>query len=260
MPEIAQTWPQLVQQLSGTDLQPSELSQVRRGFDQARVLFAGAERPDGRPFLDHLVGTASGTLLAGAPTDTVVAALVHAAYDEGDFGDTRPGAHERHRHDLRAAIGREAEALVHRYHTLGWSPETARRCRTDLDALPPLDRQVLVVRVANEVDDGLSGALHISGKLDHRTHTDETHDDLMAIAASLTAPAFVAVARDALRRDGPPPPAVLVVGRGRSGVQLPASARWSVRRRAHGAARHVRKRGVGLAHRVHRRLTGPRRP
>ncbi|MCD9622331.1 DUF6817 domain-containing protein [Rhabdothermincola salaria] len=258
MADIAQTWPQMVCQLGEADFDPSQLAVIRAAFDRASLLFAGAERPEGKPFLDHLIGTASGTLIAGAPADTVAAALVHAAYDQGDFGDSRRGADHRHRRDLRHTVGARAEAIVHRYHTLGWSPEIARRCRTELAVLTWLDRQAIVVRVANEVDDSLHGALRISGKLSHPTHDRGTHDELMSLAEALTTPAFVAVARETLVGDPPPPPPELVVGRGRSRVQLPASARWRTRRVAEDTARHLRRRVHGLAGRARRRLPRPR--
>ena len=181
----------------------------------------------------------------------MAAALLHAAYDLGDFGGGRRGAHQRNRRDLRVAVGPAVEALVHRYHTLGWGPEVARRCRTEVALLAPLDRDVVVIRLANEIDDSLDGALQLSGKVHHSGHRPEVHDDLLALAEALATPAFLEVARVTLSPDQPTIPAVLVVGRGRSTVQLPASATWRFWPRAVRITRTT----LGRVRPVYRRLT-----
>jgi (p)ppGpp synthase/HD superfamily hydrolase len=95
--QIAQNYPQFVVQVCAADQSPEQLRTLRSAFDAARRLFAALERPSAKPFLDHLVGTASVAMLGGASTNTVAAALVHAAYQQGVFPDRKRGPTSAHR-------------------------------------------------------------------------------------------------------------------------------------------------------------------
>src|SRR5262249_52556405 len=62
-----------------------ELLGARRAYDLAARLFAGQYRATGKPFVAHLVGVASIVARLGERQAVVVAALLHAAYDQGAF-------------------------------------------------------------------------------------------------------------------------------------------------------------------------------
>ena len=109
MTHLAQTYPQFARQLSVEPWSSREFALVRAAWELAAGLFAGAERGSGKPFVDHLIGTASGVSIGGGNPDTVAAALVHAAYDQGDFGDGHRGALASHRRRVRAALGATVE-------------------------------------------------------------------------------------------------------------------------------------------------------
>jgi hypothetical protein len=135
---LAQTIVQLLEQLEHRPLE--ERQRVRVGYTLATQLFAGRYRACGRPFVSHLIGTASALDKEGASIDMVLAGLLHAAYEQGEF----PRGVDR-RARLREAIGVGAEALVHRYQHF----DTARVP----DDISEAERDVVVLRIANELDE-----------------------------------------------------------------------------------------------------------
>src|SRR5262249_49358465 len=147
-------------QLHAAGWDAPQLAALRDCYEFATLLFAGHCRASGKPFLAHLVGTASILAAMGADRATVAAGLLHAAYDQGGFGLTR-WRHRRSR--VRHAIGEAAEALVWRYHKLGWSEATIARMRDALAELPATDRAIVLMRLANELDDNLDLEMRYCG-------------------------------------------------------------------------------------------------
>lgn len=225
MSPLAQTYPQLALQLAQQPWAPADFALVRRAYDLAAVLFAGQVRGSGKPFVDHLVGTASGVLLDGAGADVVAAALLHAAYDQGDFGDRRPALSPGHRAVVRAKVGTTVEAIVFEYEQMGWGTTVAERLRGNLSALGPVPLAALRVRLANELDDALDGGLVLSGKLGHPDARQVPERLLLEFAECVCGPAFVTVARRVLARATPEVPPELVIGAVGSLLRLPLSAR-----------------------------------
>ena len=92
-------------------------------------------------------------LCAGYPEAEIE--RVHAAYTVGEFGDGQPGSSDARRQQVRRAVGAEAEELVTRYTALAWSDRTVLRLRGMLSALSADDRAVILMRLANELEDHL---------------------------------------------------------------------------------------------------------
>ncbi len=244
---VAQTNLQLYRQISASGV---DLSTLRRGYELAAALFAGVYRASGKPFIAHLVGTASVLVSDGAPATLVYAGLLHAAYVQGHFGDGPPAATEARRRKVREAIGTEAEELVARYTTFPWRAGNLSAERNLPASLGPRDRDVLRMRLANEVEELVDfGIVHHGDGESRRTSTLEalpvwiewaTAVSAEGIAAELRANAAALStfrARDELRTDRvlsyrPPfvsPPTV--VGRARSaGHRLRGVARLIFRR------------------------------
>lgn len=112
----AQTNLRLYEELRQAGRPPDELLAARRAYDLAAGLFAGQYRASGKPFVAHLVGVASIVARLGARGPVVVAALLHAAYDQGRFSGWRRAVTDTKRAAVRAVAGDEAETLVSRYH------------------------------------------------------------------------------------------------------------------------------------------------
>lgn len=175
--EIAQTNLQLYRQLASAGAHSSELRRIRETYEIAVSLFGNMFRASGKPFVAHLVGTASVIARDGPPFHVVQAALLHAAYVQGEFGDGAPGRTERRAQRLATTIAEEGERLVARYATFAWKaadpppPELVR----SLDAS---GRAVVQMRLANEVEEFAAGDV-----LSHADGTTRAEEVLAAIPA-----------------------------------------------------------------------------
>lgn len=153
--DYAQTNLQLYSQLRASGYSEPQLARVRAGYDLAMRLFTASFRGSGKPLLAHLVGTAS-ILAAIHQRDVVaIAGLLHAAYALGDFGDGRLGMTDAKRARVRDAVGEEIEDLVARYTAFDWNRNTIPQIRERVHTLTPIERDVLVIRLANELEDHL---------------------------------------------------------------------------------------------------------
>lgn len=153
MADVAQTNLQLYNQLVARSWTIDDLARVRAGYELAARLFSGRYRCSGKPFVDHLVGTASVVADVGGRVELVLAALLHAAYEQGDFGRGRRARGAARRITVRRAVGDEAEALVSAYGRSTWTTQTLSELCADADALDAVERDVTVLRLANEVDE-----------------------------------------------------------------------------------------------------------
>ena len=156
----AQTNLQLYAQLRALGFTDAQQARVAAAYALAMRLFAGQFRGSGKTLLAHLVGTASIVARYGAPEPVVSAALLHAAYDEGDFGEAGPGATAANRATVRAAVGEEVERLVAGYHTLPWRGGERPKLLSRLDRLTEDERATAFLRVANELENMVDGGLH----------------------------------------------------------------------------------------------------
>ena len=124
MAPYAQTNIQFFNQLRSLEYSAADLVLVRDSYELAMELFAGRFRPSGKPFLCHLVGTAS--ILASLKVSPVLVAagLLHAAYMQGNFGAARGGMSRAKRRRVRSVVSDEVEKLVASYGKLLWSEKT----------------------------------------------------------------------------------------------------------------------------------------
>lgn len=189
---FAQTNIQLLNQLQRAGYTAGELDLVRVAYELAIKLFTGRFRASGKTFIAHLVGTASvlGSLRASAAL--VAAGLLHAAYQAGDFGDGVPGIANAKRDRLKVAVGDEVEEYVARYDALPWGAKYITGYHQRAGALSGLERDVLLMRLANELEEYLDlGILYFGDK--RRQQTDYLNDDgrmVIEMAESLGFPAL----------------------------------------------------------------------
>lgn len=149
----AQTNLDLYGQLHGLGFDAAQLLRIRDVYRLALKLFSDRYRANGKPFVAHLVGTASILAAVGARPEVVAAGLLHAAYDNGDFVDSIGIATAANRRVVRDCAGADVEELVAAYHRLKWN-------RAVVEALLPQHRSfsremqdVLLMRLANEIED-----------------------------------------------------------------------------------------------------------
>jgi (p)ppGpp synthase/HD superfamily hydrolase len=164
MDSYAQTNIQLLNQLQSEGYSENDLVFVQKAYELAMHLFTGLFRPSGKTFIDHSIGTASILISLRVPLNLAVAGLLHAAYTHGDFGSIslRPISEDRRR-QVRHAIGDRGEEYVTRYTSFRWNSQTIPAIRGRLDTFSPIERDVVLMRLANELEDNLNlGALYCS--------------------------------------------------------------------------------------------------
>jgi (p)ppGpp synthase/HD superfamily hydrolase len=190
----AQTNIQLYRQLDEWGYAPDDAVAVARAYDLALRLFTCVYRGSGKPFLAHAVGTASILASLRARPPVVAAGLLHAAYTHGEFGNGWRGASPPKRAEVRRAVGEEVEGLVARYTELAWHAGTIAGIRDNLDDMTSVERDVLLVRLANELEDHLDLGILYVGAAEHRRQYMRTHLSLCAeMASRLGTPKLAAV-------------------------------------------------------------------
>jgi (p)ppGpp synthase/HD superfamily hydrolase len=166
--QIAQTHLQLFQQMRSNSYSAADLAETATAYQAATKLFANRFRPCGRPFVSHLVGTCAILVWLRAPIPMVIAALLHAAYQEGDFANSLEGMTPRKRKNLRAIIGAEAEELVAEYTAGSRSLTGIMASHARFHQMTPVERDILLIQLANELDDYRDLASNHSANADER--------------------------------------------------------------------------------------------
>ncbi|MCM3870445.1 MAG: hypothetical protein ND895_07130 [Pyrinomonadaceae bacterium] len=168
MYSYAQTNIQLFNQLQEAGYEHADLVCVRDAYTVAMRLFTGCFRQSGKTFISHLVGTASILAESRAPASTVAAGLLHSAYSHGEFGTGERSISEDKRKQLTLVVGPKIEHLVAQYTLSPWDEQTISAL---LNSFPPpgsVAREVLLIRLANELEDHLDCAALYSGAPEYR--------------------------------------------------------------------------------------------
>jgi (p)ppGpp synthase/HD superfamily hydrolase len=172
MHAYAQTNIQLFNQLQSEGYSKNDRERVRQAYEFAMHLFTGLFLPSGKTFIDHLVGTASILVSLRMPVEVVVAGLIHAAYLHGDFGSIKTGISEEKRIQVRRVVSEEVEDYIARYDRMLLTAEDIASLDDTLDQLSPIDRYVVLMRLANEFEHHLDfGGLYFAhGEKQQRGH------------------------------------------------------------------------------------------
>lgn len=175
----AQTNLQLCNQLAASGYDEGDLVLVSQAYGLAVRLFSGQFRSSGKPFLAHLVGTASVLAAFQASARVVAAGLLHAAYASGEWGDGRGGALTPQRRQVVQSLDEEVEELVLCYTKLRWDAASIPRLHERLGALSEPERSVVLLRLANLMEDYLDLGIAYSQK----SHKDKQADPVLELAA-----------------------------------------------------------------------------
>lgn len=161
-----QHWPQtIVEIISGPAIgwSSEEIQQLWKVHVLMARLFSGRYRGSGRPFINHLAGTAALALRYGGGVTEVLAGYGHAAYEQGEFGRARPGASKANRRELRTAVGDAAEAIIADYAGFDWNGIARGRNTTEALALCSHEKQLLFLHIINELDNSLDCGVYDAG-------------------------------------------------------------------------------------------------
>jgi (p)ppGpp synthase/HD superfamily hydrolase len=169
MDPYAQTNLQLFKQLRGEGYLQQEITVVCRAYELAAELCTGLYRPSGKTFIAHLVGTASILASLRVPIELVAAGLLHSAYTHGDFGRGPGAVTAANRAEVKGIIGAEADAYVAKYADLRWDLANIQTVHAKLDDLEGIDRDIILIRLANELEDLLDRGLAYCSPTEYRT-------------------------------------------------------------------------------------------
>ncbi|MFN2328344.1 MAG: DUF6817 domain-containing protein [Chromatocurvus sp.] len=229
--DIAQSNIQLYGQLQRRGYGDDEISEVARAYRLAQEMFSAQFRGSGRPFLCHLVGTASILARDAAPVHLVIAGLLHAVYSAGIFSfDMHRRVSTGKRARVSKAVGDKVDELLVAYDALPWSQSALAKFA---EHTPVAQQQVLKIRLANELDDLLDSGLYYSGEAKRSLVESSESRRLLAVLVSRTEmPALEKELKAALLEFSDPaqvlPGAPETVGRDYSYTLLPPSARERV--------------------------------
>lgn len=153
----AQTNIQLYNQMQSFGYSSAEIAQVATGYRLAADLFTGQFRSSGKPFINHLVGTASILVTLHQSLDVVTAGLLHAAYAQGDFGRRKAGISPIKTKQVQAAVGLAVERYIAAYTVTKWPIQKS------VEDLGEFERSVITMRLADILEDHLDlGLLYSS--------------------------------------------------------------------------------------------------
>ena len=242
---LPQTNLQLYRLMIEMGYQPDDIVRVTHGYGLAMQLFSGRYRACGKPFVCHLVGTAAVLAWLRAPVTSVVCGLLHAAYAEGDFGSASHGMTPMKRERLRRVVGDEAESLIVDYTTSSRTATALVAAHASFASLSPRRREILVVQLANELDDFRDWAPHFARNADNRLDgLRMSRSQQIEMAQSLGYPALAAALRETYDDclASPAIPSALRSNEANGYTLVPASAGTRLPVRVMGIARRVLRR------------------
>lgn len=193
MQVYAQTILQLLQQLEKLGYPKDDQVYIYNAYKFAITRVVGRYRPSGKTTIAHMIGTASILASLEATKEVITAGLLHVLYCHGDFGNGRSGISSAKRQQAITVLGTQAEEYIKRYTLLKWSwdeVELLKWCDR-IPALDAIDRDVLLIRLANELEDYLElGILYCSNAESRQYGTKLAGEFIVELAYRLGYPAL----------------------------------------------------------------------
>lgn len=189
VPGYAQTNLQLYAQLRASGWGDRSLVDLGRAYELAIDVCGAHVRPNGKPFLCHLVGTASIVATWDAPDAEVACALLHSVYTHGSFAAAPPKMTREKQAIVRAAVGDEPEELIAAYTRLPWTRTSIDELGERADGIAGAERSSVRVRLANELEDHLDLGLRYAQKTKPAGSLDRG-DARLVLARELVGDAF----------------------------------------------------------------------
>ena len=196
MRAFALTYPQLMNQAVAAGFAEPDLVRIRDAHELAQGLVDGVYRKYGTPFLCHLIRTASISMSETRSLEVVLAAVLHAVYFLNTFeASTRRGPRQADRELVRARIGSAAEELVTLYGETDWHIDALEAHAANAESQPPRMRKLLLLVLANELEDHLDAAEAYVG--DEQVPSDRHASACLALAEGLGHHALASDLREA---------------------------------------------------------------
>jgi len=152
MRSYAQTNIQLFNQLRREGYSSTDLNLIRDAYELAMASYSCRFSPSGRPFISHVVRTASILASFNLPVKVVAAGLLHNVYGTGDFGNGAGRISNANRQKISRALGHEVEEYISRFPSSYWGSPTIQLARSNPDQLPPIDRDLVLILLADHLE------------------------------------------------------------------------------------------------------------
>lgn len=162
--ELAQTRSDLLDLARQHAYTDADLRALSDACVRAQMIMNAGYRPCGRPFLNHLLGTASVLVRYGFRIQVVAAALLHAAYTHCPPVQAGPSAAIGQVEAMLGGRDSAIERLVHDYTLREASAWIGRP--EHVGDLSTHDAEILMMVAANEIDLHVSGEIRYSGRKD----------------------------------------------------------------------------------------------
>jgi len=186
MSMCAQTILQLNNQLRRTGYSEDDQRALIDAYNLAAELFSGRFRGSGKTFIAHLVGTASILVAHKSEITVVIAGLLHAAYEQGDFGHGLLRGRSQDRAEITSAIGAQAERLVHGYEQLPWTSAAIAGYAQQTIGVDGERHKLLLIRMANELEEHLDcNILYCNDARQRLQRLDELGDTMVRLTRQL---------------------------------------------------------------------------
>jgi GT2 family glycosyltransferase len=143
-----------------------ELNSLADAFERAQMLANAGYRPCGRPFLNHLVGTAGVLLRYGFRAETVAAGMLHAAYTHCPPINGGAPAAVAQIEALLAGRNSPIERRVRAYTQRELVSTVMQDDQVQHVPMSVFDAEILAIAAANEIDMHLSGEVRYTGRAD----------------------------------------------------------------------------------------------
>ena len=172
-PAYAQTNIQLYNQLINSGYSEDEMGLVANGYNLAIRLFASVFRANGKPFINHLVGTGSILVSMKSSAELVTAGLLHAVYEVDMVENLEKGTEVLQKSlAIKKSIvtnktGSVVENIITRYQFFEWNEQSIQKIINNPTSLTDLQRQIVLLRLANELEEHLDFGMLYCKKSDY---------------------------------------------------------------------------------------------
>jgi (p)ppGpp synthase/HD superfamily hydrolase len=195
----------------------TDLESIVNAYSFAQKLFAGLVRGSGKPFMCHLVGTASILTSLNAPIQVVTAGLLHASYIYGQFATKEEDRIANAKRQVSLTVGQQTEELIARYTQMKWNKYTIPQIGDRLKHFTDIEKQVLLIRLANELEDHLdNGVLYCGNAEQRRQYICSSLYLSIAMAQQLNYPQLAAALEQTFQETVTSQLPEILIGRGRS--------------------------------------------
>ena len=183
-------YPQLMHQAIRSGYDHENLLKLKRAHDFAVRLYDGFYRGQGIPFLNHLVRVASIVMAENSSVEAVMAALHHSAYIFGQFKDRKQGGCTApHRKEMVSGLDEKTEEMIYLYDsTLFRTSALLNTYLENIAGYPEVMKTVLLMRLANELEDYMDLGMAFRGKYPYREIIEKNGKLVIELARRLGRP------------------------------------------------------------------------